>query len=69
MTNYAEKYFGKDLEELEYADISNFFIESKEESDKIEYKAFHPDYGNFNQNLDGVIRGICGFSPQVILNS
>ncbi|QWX84860.1 ATP-binding protein [Cellulophaga sp. HaHaR_3_176] len=61
MTNYAEKYFGKDLEELEYADISNFFIESKEESDKIEFKAFHPDYGNFNQNLDGVIRGICGF--------
>lgn len=61
MINYSQNYFGKDLEELEYSDISDFFIEPKEESDKIEFKAFHPDYGNYNKNFDGVIRGICGF--------
>ncbi|GGD12153.1 ATP-binding protein [Hyunsoonleella pacifica] len=61
MTNYSQQYFGKDLNDLTYEDILNFFIEEKEESDKIEFKAFHPDFGNFNKNLEGVIRGICAF--------
>ncbi|MEL6812966.1 MAG: ATP-binding protein, partial [Bacteroidota bacterium] len=61
MKNYSQQYFGKDLNDLNYEDINNFFIEEKEESDKIEFKAFHPSFGNFNKNLDGVIRGICAF--------
>lgn len=61
MTNYSQQYFGKDLNDLIYEDILSFFIEEKEESDKIEFKAFHPDFGNFNKNLEGVIRGICAF--------
>ncbi|TPN85804.1 ATP-binding protein [Aquimarina algicola] len=61
MINYSEQYFGKDLIDLSYEDIVNFFAVEKEESDKIEFKAFHPDFGNFNKNLEGVIRGICAF--------
>lgn len=61
MKNYSKKYFGKTLNELSYENIVDFFIEEKEESDKIEFKAFHPDFGNFNKNFEGVIRGICGF--------
>jgi hypothetical protein len=61
MTNYSHQYFGKDLNDLTYKDILDFFIEEKEESDKIEFKAFHPDFGNFNKDIEGVIRGICAF--------
>ena len=61
MINHSQQYFGKDLNDLLYDDILNFFVEEKEESDKIEFKAFHPDFGNFNKNLEGVIRGICAF--------
>lgn len=61
MTNYSQQYFGKDLTQLKFDDISDFFVVAKEESDKIEFKAFHPKYGNFKQNLDGVNRGICAF--------
>jgi hypothetical protein len=58
---YSKSYFGKSLEELLYEDIENFFIIEKEESDKIEFKAYSLQYGNISKNLDGVIRGICAF--------
>lgn len=61
MDNYSHQYFGKNLEDLVFQDVVDFFATEKEESDKIEFKAFHPNYGNFNKNLEGVIRGICGF--------
>jgi len=61
MDNYSQQYFGKNLDNLEIQDISDFFAEEKEESDKIEFKAFHHTFGNFNRNLEGVIRGICAF--------
>lgn len=61
MINYSKEYFGKDLNELQGPDIESFFEEEKEESDKIEFKAFHSEHGNFNKNLEGVIRGICAF--------
>jgi hypothetical protein len=61
MDNYSHQYFGKSLEDLAFLDLTNFFATEKEESDKIEFKAFHPNYGNFNRNLEGVIRGICAF--------
>lgn len=61
MINYSKEYFGKNLNDLKSSDIENFFEEEKEESDKIEFKAFHPEHGNFNKNLEGVIRGICAF--------
>lgn len=59
MINFSNNYFGKNLEELGYSDISGFFTTEKEESDKIEFKAYHPTFGNLSKNLEGVIRGIC----------
>jgi len=59
--DYSTTYFNKPLESLVYKDIVEYFIETKEESTKIEFKAFSSKYGNFNENLNGVIRGICAF--------
>lgn len=58
---YSQQYFGKNLNQLTFEDITQFFVTEKEESDKIEFKAFHTGFGNFNKNLEGVIRGICAF--------
>lgn len=59
--NYSKSYFNKNLDELIYQDIVDFFVEEKEESDKIEFKSFAEQHGNFNSKLEGVIRGICAF--------
>ncbi|WP_024769758.1 ATP-binding protein [Aquimarina macrocephali] len=61
MINYSQQYFGKYLNDLVYQDIVNFFVQEKEESDKIEFKAFHSTFGNLKKNQEGVIRGICAF--------
>ena len=59
--NYSKSYFNKNLIELNYQDIIDYFIEEQEESDKIEFKSFVEQHGNFNSKLEGVIRGICAF--------
>jgi hypothetical protein len=59
--NYSENYFGKYLNDLEYKDLENFFIEEKDETNNIEFKSYSAAHGNFNKNIDGVIRGICAF--------
>lgn len=59
--NYSENYFGKNLTELNYTDIENFFVEEKEESNSLEFKSYSAEYGNLNKNIEGVIRGICAF--------
>ncbi len=59
--DYSKAYFGKSLNELLYQDIVDFFISEQEESDRIEYKSFSIQHGNFNNKLEGVIRGICAF--------
>lgn len=59
--NYSKSYFNKNLDELTYQDIVDFFSEEQEESDKIEFKSFAEQHGNFNNKFDGVIRGICAF--------
>jgi hypothetical protein len=59
--DYTLKYFGKVLDELQYSDIQNYFVEEREESEKIEFKAFSSQYGNFEKDIEGVIRAICAF--------
>ncbi|OFX28038.1 MAG: hypothetical protein A2X08_11550 [Bacteroidetes bacterium GWA2_32_17] len=59
--DYSVIYFDKSLNDLKYEDIENFFLEAKEESTKIEFKAFSTEYGNFEKNLEKVVRGICAF--------
>nr|WP_294898575.1 ATP-binding protein [uncultured Pedobacter sp.] len=64
MINFSRVIFGKDLNNLTYQDIETYFVEEKDESNNIEFKAFSKKYGNFNDNIKGIIRAICG-----ILNS
>ena len=58
---YSKLYFGKELIELTYVDIEKYFVDEKDESNKIEYKSYHnPDEKNHTEKENGVIRAICG---------
>ena len=59
--DYSTIYFNKPLQLLEYQDIVNYFVETKEESTTIEFKAYSALYGNFTNNLEGVIKTICAY--------
>jgi len=60
--DYCKLYFGKDLHELTFEDVEKFFLEEKEESDKIEFKSFYDDAEkNFDKKEKGVLRSISGF--------
>lgn len=59
--SYAKSFFGKEISDITYADVENFFKEEKEESDKIEFKSYYTIFeSHFNQKESGVIRAICG---------
>lgn len=60
-TDYSSIYFRKPLNNLEYQDIVDFFVEPKEETTTVEFKSFSRQYGVFEQNLRGVTKGICAF--------
>lgn len=58
---YSQLYFGKELNELTYEDIEHFFVDAKDESNKIEFKSYHnPDEKNHIEKENGVIRAISG---------
>lgn len=59
--DYSEKYFGKKLDKITFSDIEVYFTDEKDESNKIEFKSYSEEYGNFNKNLKSIIRAICGF--------
>jgi hypothetical protein len=59
--DYSSLYFEKVLDNLEYQDIIDFFVEEKEETTRLEFKSFAAKHGDFNRNLEGIIRGICAF--------
>ncbi|MFV9482265.1 ATP-binding protein [Christiangramia sp. ASW11-125] len=61
MIDISQTYFGKELSELKYKDIHDFFSENKKETNRIEFKSFHPKHGNFNKNIEGIIRSIVAF--------
>jgi hypothetical protein len=61
--SYSQSYFGKELSDLTFADIETYFIEEREESDKIEFKSYHshnPEEKNHAEKEKGVLRTICG---------
>jgi hypothetical protein len=59
--SYAKLYLGKELDELTYADIENFFVEPRDESDKIEFKSYYSlDEKNHAEKENGIIKAICG---------
>lgn len=59
--NYSKIIFEKNLEELEYQDIEDFFQDEKEESNNLEFKSFSKEHGKFSLSLEGVTRSICAF--------
>jgi hypothetical protein len=60
MIDLSLSFFGKSLTDLTYTDIVNFFSTEHGESNTIEFKAYSPQFGNFNQNIKGIIRAVCG---------
>lgn len=59
--SYSTLYLGKELNDLSYSDIENYFVDEKDESNKIEYKSYHnPEEKNHTEKENGVIRAICG---------
>mgnify|MGYP000881575833 FL=1 len=59
--NYSKNYFGKNLTELSYTDIENFFIEEKKESNSLEFKSYSTENGNLNKSIESITKGICAF--------
>jgi hypothetical protein len=58
---YSQLYFGKEFEKLSYKDIEEFFIDKKEESDKIEFKSYvEGNAKSFVDNQNNIIKAICG---------
>lgn len=57
--DFSAKLLNKAIEDLNYQDIEDYFLVEKEESDIIEFKSYSATHGNFNKNIEGVIRGIC----------
>lgn len=47
--NYSKAYFGKELHDLAYSDIEDYFKKQRKESDKIEFKAYAPGKGNIKE--------------------
>jgi hypothetical protein len=59
--NYSKQYFGKELDQLSYQDIKNFFLEEREETDKIEFKSYYDsNEQNYPDKENGIIKTICG---------
>lgn len=57
---YSQLYFNKNLNDLIIEDIKDFFSQSREESDKLEFKSFS-SRGNYEEMFNGICKGICAF--------
>lgn len=57
--NYSKKLLGKELQDLKYADIEQFFTNPKEESNKSEYKSYD-SRGSIEEKYKGIYKGVCG---------
>lgn len=58
---YSKSYFGKELMDLTFEDIEKFFIEEKDESDKIEFKAYADELDKKHKEKENkILRTICG---------
>jgi predicted HTH transcriptional regulator len=58
--SFVLKYFGKEIENLTYQDVVDFFSTEKEESDKIEFKSYVAG-GDEKDKENGIIRSVCAF--------
>lgn len=56
---YSQILFGKDLNDLEYDDLVQFFIDEKDETLNLEFKSYHPTQGNHSDKENSVFKAIC----------
>jgi len=56
--DFSTKYFGKNLDDLVYQDIVEFFSEPQTESNRIEFKSYNTT-NPFNEQLKKIYIGIC----------
>lgn len=56
--DFSTKYFGKNLDDLLYSDIVEFFLEPQTETNRIEFKSYSADK-SFEEQLVKIYRGIC----------
>ena len=57
-----KRLFGKDIDELELADLEEYFNSAKEESDIIEYKSYEVKHQNNHKEKEKVIlKTLCAF--------
>lgn len=59
MTDYCTRIFGKTLRELSYDDLENYFKETKEENEYLEFKSGQGDFEH--SFVNNIIRTIVGF--------
>lgn len=62
--SYSKDHFGRDIFDLEYADLVNYFKVSNDETDRIEYKSYvihSSDTGGHKEKEKSVIKSVCGF--------
>lgn len=57
--NYIKTIFNKNIDQLKFKDIEDFFVDEKIESTTLEFKSFSKTHSNFEKDLEAVIRGIC----------
>jgi hypothetical protein len=58
--SYSQLFFGKELDLLSYDDIEAYFQETRDESNKIEYKSYsNAEEKNHTEKQNGVVRAIC----------
>lgn len=58
--SYCKRFFSKELIDLNYSDIVDYFKIEREESDKIEFKSYETEIEEkFKEKENGVIRTIC----------
>lgn len=58
--DYSTFFFGKQLNEISYQDIVDFFKEERTESDLIEFKSINP-IGKFDEKFIGIQKSVCAF--------
>ncbi len=60
--DYTKQFLGKPIDDLAYSDIEKYFVDPRDESDKIEYKSYYSSENQTdNKKIDGIIRAICAF--------
>ena|ERR1700679_2271339 len=57
---YSQQIFGKQIRQLSYQDIADFFQIDQTENDLLEFKSVPPN-SNLDSAWDDILKGVCAF--------